>query len=123
MAAESPITKDDQWHRFEHKSLTVPVLDAAGAPVVLTSIDLAWKLLNRPGGTVLLTKLSTGGSPGITVTTPTNVARIEILQADYSPVDLPAIQAGPYYHELWDSENDLMLCYGDAHLLEGTLPP
>ena len=30
------------------------------------------------------------------------------------------VPAGYYYHELWDRTNDVMLCYGDVVLLNGT---
>lgn len=114
MALEAPITKARNWHRFERKTIDIAVNDAAGDPVALVEAEMRWLLLRQAGGTILLEKLGSGADLNVVST---NVARIEVREADYD-----AIAAGVYWHELWNKDTPLLLAYGDAWLLQGTDP-
>jgi hypothetical protein len=121
MSQQSVITQAMGWHRFEHKSIEITVVDSAGDPQDLTGIALSWKLLRN--GTALITKTT---DAGITITgDDDNVATIDIDETEYvydAEDGTSEVVAGVYRHELWDIDSDVLLSYGDAHLLPGTAP-
>lgn len=114
MSVESPILRTHGWHRFETKNLRVTVVDDEGSAVDLDGLSLQWLLLRQAGDAearAYINKTSTITVEG----DDDNIAVIPIDDSEYDTVP-----AGVYYHELWDRGNDVMLCYGDAHLLHGT---
>ena len=126
MSQLAPITPSLGWHRFEHKNLEITVVDADGEPQTLTGIALSWKLLHH--GTALITKTD---QDGITLDTSDSVgaindiAVIEIEETEYvydEEDGTSEVPAGIYRHELWDTDSDVLLSYGDVHLLPGNAP-
>jgi hypothetical protein len=118
MSREAAITAEMGWHRYEHKFLDIAILDDADAPVDMDTTDLRWLLLTETGGVTILEKLKSLGEITIVNDANDNIARIEI----ETPDDYDDLEAGWYYHELWDITNNLLLCYGDAFLGEGAEP-
>ena len=121
MSLLSPITAAMGWHRYEHKSIEISIVDAAGDPQTLSGLNLSWKLLRN--GTALITKTT---DDDITIDGDDNeIAVIEIEETEYeydAEAGTSEIVAGVYRHELWDIDSDILLSYGDAHLLPGTPP-
>ncbi len=110
MSREQPITRAADWHRYEAQVLTIAVDTDA------TMATLRWVLLDRQGGAVLLEKTGDGMDPPV-VGGETSVAITIDADTDYTD-----LEAGVYFHELWDSENADLLAWGDAVLLDGTEP-
>ena len=119
MSIRADINKAFLWYRYETKTITITVLDAAGSPVNLTGITLSWRIFRTQGSAqVLLTKTSGGG--GISISgAGNNVVTIAVSVSDYT-----LLTAGIHYHELWDAGNDNLLSHGDVfiHQTRGAPP-
>jgi len=113
MSVESPITASHGWRRFETKAFAFTITDSADAAVNLTGVSLQWLLLRQAGDAesrayINKTSATISGASN-------NIATVTVDDSEYD--DIPA---GYYWHELWDRDNDVMLCYGDVVLLPGT---
>lgn len=117
MSTRADITQTAAWFRYEDKVLLVTVTDDAGDPVVLTGMGLLWRVLRDAASpTVHLEKT---GADGITVTGgDLNIASIEI----DSSTDYADLESGIFRHELWDTDNNLLLTYGDCWVLPASAP-
>jgi hypothetical protein len=117
MSTRADITQSAGWYRFEDKTITITVTDANGDPVTLTGLGLLWRVMREAGSDlVYLTK--TGGA-GISITgADNNEANMSI-----DPLtDYADLEAGIWRHELWDTDNNLLLSYGDVWLLAASVP-
>lgn len=116
MSIRSDITVSSGWYKHEAKTLRITVTDSAGDPVVLTGVGLLWRVL-RDGGsaTVYLEKTDAVGISVIGAGN--NVAAITIDANDYDD-----LEAGVHRHELWDTDNNLLLSYGDCFVLPASSP-
>ena len=113
MSIESPITAAYGWHRFETKALAFTITDASDVAVNLTGVSLQWLLLRQAGDAesrAYINKTSATISGGSS-----NIATVTVDDSEYDTVE-----AGYYYYELWDRDNDVLLAYADAVLLPGT---
>jgi hypothetical protein len=128
MANRVNLTAEHEWHRYEHKYWDIPIVDSAGAAVDLTGVNLRLVLLREQGSTAELREKTTADA--ITVTgDEDDTARIEwgsdvdvdnAAEYDGDDSTSAALPAGSYFYELWDTDSNLLLAYGDAELLEGS---
>lgn len=112
MSVRSDITASAGWTRYEDKTLLITIRDANDDPVTLTGLGLLWRVVRDAGSpTVYLEK--TDGA-GISVTgADNNVASISIdASTDYAD-----LEAGVHRHELIDTDNNLLLSFGDCWVL------
>lgn len=117
MSVRSDITAEAGWWRFEEKTLLITVTDDAGDPVNLTGVGLLWRVVRDAGSaTVYLEKTD---ADGITVTGGSNNIATISIDPDTDYEDLPA---GIHRHELWDTDNHLLLAYGDCFVLPAAEP-
>lgn len=124
MALRADISHDLGWFRFEAKNIDIRILDAAGTPVDLTGVSLDWTVRRQAGSdVVLLGKTSDSGITAVAHTEDVggtkSVARIAVDTGDYG-----SLEAGVWYHELWELEDDgsrkQVLAYGDAVVNEAS---
>lgn len=115
MSIRSDITQDSGWHFGEAKTLQITVTDAAGDPLNLSTLDLAWQVLRAQGSdTVYLLKTDS-------ITTDGDDDEIAVIEID-PETDYEDLMAGIHYHELWDLSDSLLLAYGDVFLIPATVP-
>lgn len=109
MTATVNLLLSDGWRYGEKKSIEVPILDDAGAPVDMDGINVRVVFLAH--GRVLLEK-----------TTPTevtiegasdNLVTTHLETTDYGANGIPA--PGVYRVEGWDDDADVQLWEGDWH--------
>ncbi len=111
---ESNIQETEHWHLGENRDVGMPVVDASGNPVDLTGMTLRFRVFDRRGGTVLLTK----DSPTLSNDAGTlDRATVTILTGDYTLL----VKGKTYYYE-WqrtDSGEEGVLAFGHAVIRSG----
>lgn len=117
MSVRSDLTQAAGWFAHEDKVITITVVDAAGDPVDLRNLGLLWRVIREQGSdTVYLSKTDIDG---ISITgTDNNEANMEIEAA----TDYEDLGAGIWRHELIDTDNNLLLSYGDCWVLGMSVP-
>jgi hypothetical protein len=123
MSVRVNIEQSEGWHRFENHTLTLTVVDLAGVAVDLAeATGISWRLLRHD--TALITKDLEDGLE-LAESEDDNVVTVEIEATDYvydAETGTSEVVAGVYRYELWDTEADTLLLYGDAHILPGSEP-
>lgn len=117
MSIRSDITREMAWHRYDAKTPTFTVTDAAGDPVNLTGHTLRWRVLREEGSsTVYLEKRDAD----ITVSgAGNNEVEIDVAFDEYD--DIPA-DVFLMTHELRDETDHHVLSHGDCWLLPASPP-
>lgn len=110
MTEKIRIGEEAQWFRYEAKVLHIPTEGD------VTTTTLRWVLLDRAGGSVKLDKVSSGMAPPV-------VGGKSGAEVTPDPsTDYASLPAGTYHYELWDTDNSLLLTYGDIVLGEAAAP-
>lgn len=120
-AVESAIAESQHWFIGEDRTFVYAVTDSAGAAQNMTGWSLTWELLDRRGGTVVLTK-STSGS-GITLGN--GAGTNDYATVTIADTDTEALTGGPgTYHTVLrrtDAGSEVVLAFGDAVLQEASI--
>ena len=109
-----PITAAHGWFQGEDQGFTIPIVDAAGAPVNISTFTLLWQLY--VDGVLMLSKVGSA----VTVNGTSDGFRWTVADTDtISVAPAVVIPDGLHYHEGWKTNegDEQMLFYGDARLL------
>lgn len=120
-AAEAHVAESEHFFIGEDRSLVIDVTSDGTTPQTMTGWALTWELMDRKGGTALITK-ATGGS-GITIGNGSGTndrATVVITDADTEAITQGA---GTYYHVLrrTDSGSETVLAFGDFYLQRASI--
>lgn len=114
-AKEAPIRESEHLFIGEDRTIRIDVVQSDDTtPQAMTGWSLTWELLNRRGGTVLITKTPSIGNGSAT----DDRATITI-----TDTDTEAIDPGTYFHVLrrTDAGGEAVLAFGDAVIQEASI--
>jgi len=120
MSKQADITQGDNFFRGEHRELWFDIVDAAGAPLNVSSFALKWALESQASATGIIEKT---GAPGLTVTNGAGTGdRVKVL---IDAADTQPFVQGIYGHALWrkDAGSESVLSYGSAVLQRASAEP
>lgn len=108
MTLHSDISRALGWYRGSRQAITISVVDSSNTPINLSNTNVSWRVSKARGSAVVyLTK-----TPNISGNS-NNIVTITIdPDTDYN-----SLPAGIHWHELWDEDNEVELCNGDANVL------
>ena len=121
-AKEARIAESEHWMIGEDRTIRIDVVQSDDVtPQTMTGWALTWELLDRRGGTVLLTKTTASGI-AIGNGAGTN-DRATITVADTDIEGITGIAPGTFYHVLrrTDAGNEAVLAFGDAVLQRASI--
>lgn len=119
-AVESPVTEAQHWFIGEDRSLRYDVTSDGTTPQTMTGWALTWELLDRRGGTVLITKTTVSG-----ITIGTGSGTDDRATVAVSDTDTEALTGGAgTYHTVLrrtDAGSEVVLAFGDAVLQKASI--
>lgn len=113
-AIESPIRESEHWYIGEDRTLRYPVTESDGSTAqTMTGWSLTWELLDRRGGTAVISKATGSGIVIGDHNGTDDRAVVTILAADSED-----LEPGTYWYVLrrTNSGNAAVLAFGDAVL-------
>ena len=123
-AKEARIAESHHWMIGEDRTIRIDVLQSDDVtPQAMTGWALTWELLDKRGGTVLLSKTTAAG--GITIgngDATDDRATIPVADTDLEAVASLAVP-GTFFHVLrrTDAGSEAVLAFGDAVIQEASV--